>query len=123
MEGAEPVDMMAVFERNVSSLGARLFPARPALQIANNGGQNAGASARANCRGNNKGGGGASFERRGKLNISLEFSWRPRDVVITPPESDASALFARHASHSHSPGGGGKQMHLIFREKVGEDGV
>lgn len=66
------------------------------LYVANNGRKNGATSARANCHSNNKRGGGASFARRCKLNISLEFSWRPRDVVITPPPSPP-----HKATHQH----------------------
>lgn len=59
---------------------------------------NAWALASANCHGNNKG--GLPLSRRGKLNISLEFSWRPRDVIIT--QKPTHQQFARYASHSCS---------------------
>lgn len=72
---------------------------------------NALALAAPNCHSNNKR--KAPFEKRGKLNISLEFSWRPRDVVIT--QKPTHQHFARHVPLLQP--GGGKQMYLICWEK------
>ena len=52
-----------------------------------------------------------SFVLGGKLNISLEFSWRPRDVIIT--QKPTHQHFALHKAHSHVPPQE-KQMELIF---------
>lgn len=55
-----------------------------------------------------------------KLNISLEFSWRPRDVIIT--QKPTHQHFARHASHSRSLAEENKCISYSGKEALGEGG-